>query len=59
MSYSLIVDNPSEDDNDRYCDSASDLSGFTPADGNSIDGDDQKYLSDGVAKLRDLAESGK
>ena len=49
MSYALIAD----DDRD---DSASDLSGFTPAE--SLDGDDQRYLSDGVAKLRDLAEAG-
>lgn len=48
MSYALIADE------DRY-DSTSEISGLTPA--VSLDGD-ERYLSDGVAKLRDLAESG-
>lgn len=57
MSYTIIIDKDTDDDNDRHNDSASDLSGWTPAHG-SDNGDDERYLSDGVAKLRDLVDSG-
>ena len=49
MSYSIIIDKDRD-----FNDSASEVSGFT----GSVTGDDERYLSDGVLKLRDLAEAG-
>ena len=55
MSYSIIIDEDEKDD--CHNDSASDLSGFTPT-GGSISGEDEKYLSDGVDRLKELVDSG-